>query len=70
MADVWFNVGSDLLSSQMSNEAGNASAMPQKIPAHKSVFELFFSSKAVTLIYPSCLDIVFTKLFVHLGTNY
>lgn len=36
MADVWFNVGSDLLSSQIS-EAGNSAMMPQKIPAHKSV---------------------------------
>jgi hypothetical protein len=34
MADVWFNVGSDLLCSQMGSDA-SASAMPQKIPAHK-----------------------------------
>lgn len=35
MADVWFNVGSDFLSSQVNAESGASSTMPQKIPAHK-----------------------------------
>jgi hypothetical protein len=40
MADVYFLVGSDFLSSQMGPDPNGASGvtMPQKIPAHKSVF--------------------------------
>ena len=37
MADVYFMVGSDFLSSQMGSDGSSASAMPQKIPAHKWV---------------------------------